>query len=55
MSTQEQVEELAALINDNTHRFTDGYHLAEIILAAGYERRRDHVAEAAEVRKQARG
>lgn len=52
MSTQEQ--ELAEIIRRAymTGGFTD---VARAVLAAGYERRRDHVAEAAEIRKQVRG
>lgn len=59
MSTQEQKKmDLADVVMNagGGHiTFARAVLIARAVLAAGYERRRDHVAEADELRKQVRG
>lgn len=56
MSTQEQVDELAKTIwsKGGSVLMYDAIRIAKIVLAAGYERRRD-VREADALRKQVEG
>ncbi len=56
----DRVDELADLIHDVSYlgkQVSPGaaYAIARVLDAAGYERRRDHVAEQDELRKQVRG
>jgi hypothetical protein len=56
-STQGQVDELAKTIwsKGGAILMYDAIRIAKIVLAAGYEKRPDHVAEADALRKQRQG
>lgn len=52
--SEQDIDRLIDII-DSVGPFAHPHQVALAILAAGYERRRDHVAEQDELRKQVRG